>query len=179
MTNAELAVLSLIVEQPRHGYAIEATIEERGMREWTDVGFSSIYYLLKKLERAGLVEGSTGDETQGPARTVYSATGAGRRAFHVAVAEALSQPHRCGSGLLLGLANLPALDPNEAAGALAEYQQSQTGRLEHLEKRRRQQRPLPAHVEAMFDYSKAILQAEIDWIARFATQLERKCNDQC
>ena len=45
MTNAELAILSLIAEQPRHGYQIDQVIQERGMREWTEVGFSSIYYL--------------------------------------------------------------------------------------------------------------------------------------
>ena len=44
MTNAELAVLSLVVEAPRHGYEIEQAIAERGMREWTEIGFSSIYY---------------------------------------------------------------------------------------------------------------------------------------
>ena len=49
MTNAELAILSLIAQQPCHGYEIEQIIEERGMREWTEVGFSSIYYLLKKM----------------------------------------------------------------------------------------------------------------------------------
>jgi DNA-binding PadR family transcriptional regulator len=57
VTNAELAVLSLVVERPRHGYDVELTIAERGMRDWTDVGFSSIYYLLGKLEKAGLIEG--------------------------------------------------------------------------------------------------------------------------
>jgi len=31
MTNAELAVLSLIAEQPRHGYEIEQVIEERAL----------------------------------------------------------------------------------------------------------------------------------------------------
>ena len=56
MTNAELAILSLIAEQPRHGYDIEQIIEARGMREWTEIGFSSIYYLPNKLEKAGLVE---------------------------------------------------------------------------------------------------------------------------
>ena len=45
MTNAEFAILSLIFELPRHGYEIEKTIEKRGMREWTEIGFSSIYYL--------------------------------------------------------------------------------------------------------------------------------------
>jgi DNA-binding PadR family transcriptional regulator len=48
--------LTLVAERPRHGYEIERVIEERGMREWTEIGFSSIYYLLKKLEREGLIE---------------------------------------------------------------------------------------------------------------------------
>ena len=55
MTNAELAILSLVAETQRHGYEIEQIIEIRGMREWTEIGFSSIYYLLNKLERAGQI----------------------------------------------------------------------------------------------------------------------------
>ena len=49
MTSAEFAILTLIVEQPRHGYEIEQVIEQRGMRQWTEVGFSSIYYLLNNF----------------------------------------------------------------------------------------------------------------------------------
>ena len=48
-------LLGLQAERPRHDYEIEKTLEERGMREWTDLAFSSIYYLVKKLERAGRV----------------------------------------------------------------------------------------------------------------------------
>ena len=57
MTNAKLAISSLIAEEPRRDYDIEQIIEARGMREWTEIGFSAIYSLLKKLETAGLVEG--------------------------------------------------------------------------------------------------------------------------
>jgi len=32
MTNAELAILSLVVEKSRHGYEIELVIEEREMQ---------------------------------------------------------------------------------------------------------------------------------------------------
>jgi len=68
MTNAELAILSLIAQQPRHGYEIEQVIEERGMRDWTEVGFSSIYYLLNKLEKDSLIEGHVESHVgQGPA----------------------------------------------------------------------------------------------------------------
>ena len=56
MTNAELVILSLIAERPRHGYQIEQVIEEREMREWTELGFSSIYYILNKLEGQGHID---------------------------------------------------------------------------------------------------------------------------
>jgi DNA-binding PadR family transcriptional regulator len=58
MTNAELAILSLIAEKPRHGYEIEQVIEERGMRDWTEVGFSSIIH-TKKLEQNGWIDNRT------------------------------------------------------------------------------------------------------------------------
>jgi len=78
MTNAELAILSLISETPRHGYEIEQIIEKRGMREWTEIGFSSIYYLLNKLEKAGQVESQLiPTQGRGSARRVYQITAGG------------------------------------------------------------------------------------------------------
>lgn len=56
LSDAELLALGLVAEMPRHGYELEQVIEERGMREWTQIGFSSIYFVLGKLEKAGLVK---------------------------------------------------------------------------------------------------------------------------
>ncbi|MEQ9246341.1 MAG: PadR family transcriptional regulator, partial [Nitratireductor sp.] len=55
LTDAELLLLGLVAEMPRHGYELEQIIDTRGMREWTQVGFSSIYFVLGKLEKSGLV----------------------------------------------------------------------------------------------------------------------------
>ena len=55
LTDAELLVLGLVAEMPRHGYELEQVIEERGMREWTQIGFSSIYFVLGKLKKMRLV----------------------------------------------------------------------------------------------------------------------------
>ena len=121
MTNAELAILSLIVEQPRHGYEIEQVIEARGMREWTEIGFSSIYYLLKKLEKEGLVEGQLEEAERGPARKVYHPTPAGFEALHAGVLEALSVPRQYHIPLQLGLANLPGIPQEDALTALRQY----------------------------------------------------------
>ena len=93
MTNAELVILSLIAEHARHGYEIEQIIEARGMREWTEIGFSSIYYILKKLEKGGLIESRTEQPAgRGPARKVFRVTQAGEKALQTALFEALSAP---------------------------------------------------------------------------------------
>ena len=64
LTPAELTLLGLLVEKPRHGYELEEVIAERGMREWTEIGFSSIYYLLTKLRDRGLIA-ETGEPARG------------------------------------------------------------------------------------------------------------------
>jgi DNA-binding PadR family transcriptional regulator len=164
MTNAELAILSLVAERPRHGYEIEQTIEARGMREWTEVGFSSIYYLLKKLQAAGLVEGHLEEGGRGPARRIYGATPAGHAAQQAAVLGALSQPQRCYPPIQLGLACLPAVEPSQARTALDQYRASLAARLAHTRERWLAQRPLPYFVEAMFEHSVSMLEAEIHWV---------------
>jgi len=110
MTNTELAILSLIAEKDRHGYEIESLIEERGMREWTEIGFSSIYYILKKLEKKKWIKGKVVRQAgPGRSRVVYHISAAGRKALRASTLEALSVPHSASSPMQLGLANLPAV----------------------------------------------------------------------
>jgi len=172
MTNAELAILSLVAEEPRHGYQIEQVIEERGMREWTEIGFSSIYYLLKKLERDGLVEGHLEEAERGPARKVYRPTPAGREALTDGILAALSVPGRCYPPIQLGLANLPGIPPAEALAALGAYREALAEHLAQLRAKWERQRPLPIFVEAMFDYSATMIQAESAWVDRLIAQME-------
>jgi DNA-binding PadR family transcriptional regulator len=172
LTNAELAILSLVAEKPRHGYEIEQVIEERGMRDWTEVGFSSIYYLLKKLEKDGLAEGQLEQAERGPARKVYRPTAAGGEALRNGVIEALSEPQPCYSPLQLGLANLPGIPPGEATAALQQYREALIARRDYVQARWDAQKPLPYFVDAMFDHGITMAEAETKWIETFITQLE-------
>jgi len=174
MTNAELAILSLVVEQPRHGYEIEQVIEERGMREWTEVGFSSIYYLLKKLERDGMIEGRLEEAGHGPARKVYSATPAGRQAMHAGLLDALAVPRRSYPPLQLGLAGLPGLSQDEALAALHNYHDALAARLTQVQANWESKGPLPYFIDAMFDYSVTMVRAELAWIETFIHTVENQ-----
>ena len=172
-TNAEIAILSLIAENARHGYEIEQVIEQRGMRDWTEVGFSSIYYLLKKLEGAGLIEARLEKPSgRGPARKVYHITQAGREIWRAESLRALSEPQNCYPLIQLGLANLPGVPKSEAISALRQYSERLTEREEYVRARAEAQRPLPDHVEAMFDFSLTMIEAEREWIGKFIKQLE-------
>jgi DNA-binding PadR family transcriptional regulator len=178
MTNAELSILSLVAERPRHGYEIETIIEERGMRDWTEIGFSSIYYLLKKLEKEGLVAGRLEEARRGPARKVYSATQAGYEALHAGLLDALSVPRTRRSPLQLGLANLPGIPPAEAMDALQRYHDALVEREDYLNARWESQKPLPYFVEAMFDHSLTLIGAEKTWVTGFLGQLEREGQEE-
>jgi DNA-binding PadR family transcriptional regulator len=167
MTNAELAILSLIAEAPRHGYEIEQIIEARGMREWTEIGFSSIYYLLKKLEKGGLVESeliATGG--RGKARRIYTATENGRASLLDSTLEALSHPQQSYPAILLGLANLPLVSADQAKSALETYRRALDEKLEEVSATLESQRPIPSHVELLFGHSIAMLEAEINWVEK-------------
>lgn len=166
-TNAELAILSLVCEQPRHGYEIEQVIEGRGMREWTEIGFSSIYYLLKKLERAGLVAGRSAPAARGPSRRVYRATSAGRATLQAEALKALALPGRRASELQLGLACFPLLTPREALPALEQHRRELQARLKEVRRRWQEQKPVPYFVEAMFEHALAMGGAELQWLAVF------------
>jgi len=175
MTNAELAILGLVAETARHGYEIEQTIEERGMREWTEIGFSSIYYLLKKLEKAGLVKSQLiPTQGRGSARRVYQITPAGRSGLSKATLEALSQPQQSYPSILLGIANLPLVSQKQSVVALRSYHKILAERLEQVAAKAESQRPLPDHVEMLFDYSLMALKAEEKWIEKAIRKMEDK-----
>jgi len=173
LTTAELALLSLVAEKARYGYEIEGVIEARGMRNWTAIGFSSIYYLLRKLESKGLLRSEKEEHPgAGKARVVYSILPAGRTALAHGVNEALSVPQPAPPAFLLGLANLPLLERDQVLANLDLYLEGLDQRQRSWEQDRHGLGELPYFVQAMFDYSQALLDAERGWVGAFRARLE-------
>src|SRR6266567_3693564 len=90
LTTPDLVILSLLAERPMHGYEVNATLENRKIRDWAAVSRPQIYYSLQKLTRLGLIRGTDdGPPSAGPERRVFQTTDAGRRRL----ADALETPH--------------------------------------------------------------------------------------
>ncbi|WP_217178646.1 PadR family transcriptional regulator [Streptomyces sp. AC495_CC817] len=164
LTPTELTVLGLVIEHPRHGYDLEQVIEQRGIRRWTDIGFSSIYYVLSKLEKRGLVE-ADGAVAGAKARRVVRATPEGRRVAREAVSALIVDPRPAPQPFLVGVANLALLAPGSYADALSARLSALEARIAGVREALRAQQPLPPAADEVFSYSLALLEAERAWLA--------------
>lgn len=172
MTDAELTILSLVAEGPRYGYEIQQIIDDRGLRDWMTIGFSSIYYILNKLERQNMLASTLRPDSRGPARKVYEITEAGRGVLQTAIASLLRQPRQLGSGFELGLANLHAIKPRQVYRVLSHHHDDLKDQLESVEKAwaRHQQEDaaqIPSHLHALYTHSIAMMKAEMAWMESF------------
>jgi PadR family transcriptional regulator, regulatory protein PadR len=77
---AEVLILSLLENRPRHGYEIAKLIEQRseGVLEFH---VASLYPMLYRLERRGWIDGRWLEKAGQRRRRYYKLTTAGRRAL--------------------------------------------------------------------------------------------------
>ncbi len=90
LTTPDLVILSLLAERPMHGYEVNATLENRKIRDWAGVSRPQIYYSLDKLTNLGLIRVTAeGAPSAGPERRVLQTTEQGRKRL----ADALESAH--------------------------------------------------------------------------------------
>jgi PadR family transcriptional regulator PadR len=80
----DLCLLAVVEEEPAYGYEMTKRLRARGL---SIVGEGSIYPLLGRLERDGLVETHRAASNGGPPRKYYRASRKGRRALAAGMAE--------------------------------------------------------------------------------------------
>jgi PadR family transcriptional regulator PadR len=80
----DLCLLAVMDEGPAYGYEMTKRLRDRGL---ATVGEGSIYPLLGRLERDGLVETFRAASDGGPARKYYRPSSAGRLALALGVSE--------------------------------------------------------------------------------------------
>ena len=157
-SDADIVVLSLLAEQPHHGYDLDRVIEQRGYRQWTSLAFSSVYYLLKRLSERGLLEPDEGSQGR---RTVFRVTEAGRRELRQAAGERVLAPAPPSAGVLPALNAYSRLDDPELVTLLVRRAEALLGRLDELRALRAQVDE--EHALAIFDYEILRQEADLAW----------------
>jgi PadR family transcriptional regulator, regulatory protein PadR len=80
----DLCLLAVMGEGPAYGYEMTKRLGQRGL---SIVGEGSIYPLLGRLERDGLVDTHRAASNGGPPRKYYRLSGQGQRALAVGIDE--------------------------------------------------------------------------------------------
>jgi DNA-binding PadR family transcriptional regulator len=82
LTTPDLLLLTLLAEQPMHGYQVNSLLESRKVRDWAGISRPQVYYSFDKLARLGLIaiQESEGEKA-GPKRRVFVTTEQGKAAL--------------------------------------------------------------------------------------------------
>jgi len=164
MTLLEITVLGIVSEQECHAYNIEKIIEERGVRGRLNIGFSTIYAALKKLEKRGLVASRFAPQEKLPGRRIYSVTDSGRRRLYDELKKMLSLPQRSESVFEAALEFGQLLPRKEMKEALSLYE-AEISRMIQNKMREMTEIGNPTALQrAMLSRPLALWQAERKWV---------------
>lgn len=173
ISELEASVLGLVYEGFRYGYELEKIIEERNMRHWTEIAFSSIYYVLKRLEKKGLIT-SENERVRGRTRKVYTITPLGKTEMKEKTKELISNYHPLTDPFHLGIGNLDKLTHKEIITGLGSYAESldeqvrfYKGRLAVMENSE-----WPYHIRGLVTRPLAMLAAEKKWVQKYIEELD-------
>ena len=164
---SEQLILGILSEQARHGYDIEKIIIERGMRKWAVVGFSSIYYVLERLEEKGL---ATGDDTQGNEKKQYSITNGGVSVLKAETKKRIAERMPANMHFMTGLATSNLIGASELAKSLEQRKVELASDLEVLKDKQFTIENIPQSARRLLELGETLLEAELRWINK---ELER------
>ena len=173
MTDAELAILSLLAERELYDDELHATIEKRGLRRWTAIGSSSMYYVLEKLENQGLIERAA--EEKG--RRLHRISAAGIGVLQTSVVDLLSTPHANDRNFELGLANLHVLKPSQIRGALQSRRQDLAVKISRVSEERKMIAGNFA-IDSLFDHHVKMMETELAWLDHFVVAWEAQAPEE-
>lgn len=164
MTHGETILLRLLSRSDYYGYQLDKIIEDHHMRQWAGIGFSSIYNLLNKLEKKGLVTSHFEKEHGSPRRKVYSITLEGRGELKKEVIRMLKKPAETHDDFTVGVVVSDVLGEAEFAKSMAAHRKYLEQKLQALETRMPETVRQKERVMLAFDRVKHLLEAEIRWI---------------
>jgi DNA-binding PadR family transcriptional regulator len=180
ISDIEAVILCLIEMGSSYGYAIEKSIEISNMREWTEVAFSSIYTILRRLKKNNLIT-SARETVNGRSRNIYLLTETGKMELQQKLLANLSEKQKIISSFDVPIAYLNMLNKEEILASLEEYETSINERIERYYVRQDQiqsrivdKRPEMFFLTALSERHITMLEAEKEWLHRYIDEIKEK-----
>ena len=179
ISDVESVLLGLIKLGNNYGYAIEKAVTQSNMREWTEVAFSSIYTILRRMKKNNMIT-SNREIVNGRSRNIYELTELGDKKFHERMIYNISNKEKMISSLDSAITFLEYLSKDEIINGLEEYVKSIDARMERYQERMNQiqQRivsrdPSMSHLLGLCTRHIELLSSEKKWIKGYTSDLDK------
>jgi DNA-binding PadR family transcriptional regulator len=173
LSSTDICILGIVNEKPRYGYEIEKIIEHRGIRNWVDIEFSSVYNTLNRLQRKKLLTSETIVDENNRSRKIYRITPQGLRKLRSEVINCLQNPVKQKSTLDLGLANLHILSKSEIIPSLRKYLEELNSKKQFFEERIKFFTKIGNDLALLlFEHPYRLLLAEMEWLLEVVKCIE-------
>jgi len=170
-----LLLLGLLKGERQHGYQLNDFIE-KNLSRFSTLKKATAYAALERLEKKGLIEATTEQSGNRPARRVYGLTPAGEAHFLELLREHLARPELVSSYSDLGMMFLNQLPNAEAHSLLSERAAQMQGQIADLER-------VPIHegaigrglfgVDLAVSRQLTLLRADLGWLTQTLSGLEQ------
>jgi DNA-binding PadR family transcriptional regulator len=164
-----MVLLQIIAEKEGiSGYGINHIVKERAYREWADIGMTSIYVGLKKLENRKLVKFKiqTSKIGKGPMPKIFFLTEKGKEVLSTEVLLVLSASRERERVFDLGVAGIPLVASKKVKEALLERKKFLNEHLDKIHEKFRKDGglQLPVHTRYVFKHPVYLIENELKFI---------------
>jgi DNA-binding PadR family transcriptional regulator len=159
MQQPNMIVLALIAQGFNYGLEMEKFIDRSKMRQWAQIGKSTIYKALKDLQASGDVTAKVEAAERGPGKTVFKLTRKGRKNLEVLVSEAMRSRESVYSDRIAGLVFTRSLPKSTALGLVEQSIEGLAHAIEKIEQESQATVDRPI-AQLVIDFYKKIYQAE-------------------
>lgn len=164
LNHREFVILGLVAEFSSHAYSINQRIDERGMREWTSIGKSSIYSDLNNLEENKLVE-SHREEVDNRIRKVYTITDFGSKILKTKTYNVLREfIGKNDEDFYVAFSMLPMLTQEEQIETITNSLNMIRKNKKELEQMLNENSKMPLNVRGLFVHPIKILDMDIEFL---------------
>jgi DNA-binding PadR family transcriptional regulator len=175
MIRADIAILALLKNEPRHGYFIKKAAEYI-LGENLALNDNTLYSTLHRFEAIGAVKSKAQHVTGKPDRRVYSITDKGQTLLKELILNFPPELADNGSEFYVRVAFFFVLEPEERTIIL---QARHAALLRHVARLQRMEKARPQYSAGLQGYDKTVLQFraqqirnEIDWISQLEMKIE-------
>lgn len=159
MQHPKLIVLGLIAQGMNYGLAMEQFIQKTNMRDWAEIGGSTIYKVLRDLEKEGALTVEKREGARGPGKNVYKLTSSGRAELGRLVGQALASRESVYSDRIVGLFFALSLPRQKARKAVGEAAEGLAGAIAETRTQKEKQDHDPI-AEIILDFYETVYAAE-------------------